>query len=215
MARPSRNTDQALITAARKLLPKTGCTGLNLRQVAALARVNLGMFHYHFKSKENFQRKVLQAVYEDFFRQLNQELEKGTTEPSSQLAAALGALGRFSRENRALLLSLLRDALNGDPVVLDFLKQNIQRHTSLITDLICQAQAREALIDIEPPVLFVFLMITVNLPNFMTELLERSDAKKPFGRPLKEVRTLFATDEAIQQRLELALSAITKRKERQ
>ncbi|MBC7946203.1 MAG: TetR/AcrR family transcriptional regulator, partial [Burkholderiales bacterium] len=50
MPRPSQNTDRRLIKAARKLLPETGCSGLNLRQVAVKAGVNLGMFHYHFKT---------------------------------------------------------------------------------------------------------------------------------------------------------------------
>jgi AcrR family transcriptional regulator len=33
------------------LLPQTGCAGLSVRKVAERAGINLGMFHYHFKSR--------------------------------------------------------------------------------------------------------------------------------------------------------------------
>jgi len=64
MPRPSRNLDRALLAAGRALLPARGCSGLSIREVAEAANVNLGMFHYHFKTREAFLRTLLQSMYE-------------------------------------------------------------------------------------------------------------------------------------------------------
>ena len=54
MSRPSKNTDRLLIEAAKELIPEAGFKGLKIREVARKAGVNLGMFNYHFKTKEKF-----------------------------------------------------------------------------------------------------------------------------------------------------------------
>ena len=76
MSRPSHNADQRLIEAAQKMLIKTGLNRMNIRQVAAEAGVNLGMFHYHFKTKDLFIRAVLQDVYEKFFKNFSLKIEE-------------------------------------------------------------------------------------------------------------------------------------------
>src|SRR5688572_1720742 len=131
MARPSQNTDQRLIQAARKLLPETGCSGLNLRQVAARAKVNLGMFHYHFKTKNEFLRQVLQEVYEEFFKELELEAAHYPT-PKENLRAALSVFAAFARDNRRLFFALMRDAMNGEQVAQDFLRANLHRHIEIL-----------------------------------------------------------------------------------
>src|SRR5437868_4865296 len=67
MPRPSKNLDVAMLQAGRELFPQAGCSGLSVRAVAEQAGANLGMFHYHFKTKENFLRTLLQQVYEEMF----------------------------------------------------------------------------------------------------------------------------------------------------
>ena len=62
MSRPSRNVDALLLRAGRELYPETGAAGLSIRKVAERAGVNLGMFHYHFRTKEAFVRQLLQAL---------------------------------------------------------------------------------------------------------------------------------------------------------
>ena len=64
MPRPSQNVDQLLIDAGLELLPETGCAGLSVRKLTEHAGVNLGMFHYHFRNKDNFVRTLLQRTYE-------------------------------------------------------------------------------------------------------------------------------------------------------
>ena len=70
MPRPSRHLDRALLAAGRELFPAFGCSGLTIRQVAEAADVNIGMFHYHFRTREIFLREVMQGAYEEMFSQL-------------------------------------------------------------------------------------------------------------------------------------------------
>lgn len=139
MARPSQNTDLLLLRAARSLLEENGCSGLNLRQVAEKAKVNLGMFHYHFKTKDEFCRRLLQGIYEDFFKELT--LESGSHEtPIENLRAALIVFGRFVRDNRRFGFVLLRDAMLDEAVAVRFVQANVPRHIRIIAGLIRKAR---------------------------------------------------------------------------
>ena len=73
MARPSQGIDQALLRSGRELFATSGCDGLSLRALAEHAGVNLGMFHYHFKTKDNFLRALLQQLYEEVFARIGIE----------------------------------------------------------------------------------------------------------------------------------------------
>ena len=83
MARPSQNIDQALLDSGLALLPRTGTRNLSVRQVVEHAHVNLGMFHYHFRTKENFVRAVLERMYEEMFAQLELQVVAADPAPES------------------------------------------------------------------------------------------------------------------------------------
>jgi AcrR family transcriptional regulator len=163
MPRPSQNTDQRLIHAARRLLPETGCEGLKLRQVASRAKVNLGMFHYHFKTKDEFLRQVLQQVYEEFFRELQLEASQYAS-PRENLQAAM----------TVLIFALLRDAMNGQRVAQEFLRANLHRHIEILLGLIRQCRAQGLYADMAPANLLVTLIAAANMPTVLTELLRRA-----------------------------------------
>ena len=115
MPRPSRNIDQLLIDTGRALLPETGARDFSIRQLTERAGVNLGMFHYHFKTRENFLSIVLQGVYEEMFAQLTFQAHVERP-PLENLRAAVTVLGRFLRDNRHLLRRLVPDAMAGEPI---------------------------------------------------------------------------------------------------
>src|SRR5437879_1701598 len=114
MARPSRDLDRKLLATARTMLPKTGFSGLSIREVARRAGVNVGMFHYHFRSKEAFRRRVLEEVYEDFL-QTFREAAEGPGTPRERLRSVLVAFARFARDNRVFYTLLVRELLNAQP----------------------------------------------------------------------------------------------------
>ncbi|HRY29819.1 MAG TPA: TetR/AcrR family transcriptional regulator [Elusimicrobiota bacterium] len=211
MSRPSGDADRRLVRAGRELLPRTGLSGLNVRRLADRAGVNLGMFHYHFKTKRVFVRQVLQEIYEEFFRGFS--LETSAEGPAiERLRRALQILGRFSRDNRALVLCLLADGVRGEAEALRFAKHNLHRHVSILVKLIVRAQVAGDLPKVPPPALLGFLMGGVAVPNLVAGLLERQTGGGLKELPLRLITSGLLSDESVDRRVEWALAAFAKRR---
>jgi len=211
MARPSRNLDRALLAAGRALLPEVGCAGLTIRQVAQAADVNIGMFHYHFKTREAFLRAVMQATYEEMFALLPVPPSKvaagGDLVLKEVLRAALGALGQWAREHRAFLARLLADCMGGDPIAREFFAANFPRHLKLVASLIASAQASGELRPMPPAQAIAFCAGAISLPVLaLGAVLDSGALPKTRQRALeKEVLSKAAIDE----RIDLVLVALS------
>lgn len=214
--RPSRNLDRALLAAGRELFPSRGCAGLTVREVADAAGVNLGMFHYHFKSREAFLRALLQSVYEEMFAELQsraQLLDRGAHPGASStevLRAALQFMGRFVRGNRALLSRILTDAICQDPIAVEFLARNLPRHLAVIMGVIEAGQKEGAFKPLPAPQLLGFCAGSLGMPILFGGAIAEHDAGSPTARLIEA--TLLA-DAALDQRIELAIAAISNPKE--
>ncbi len=206
MPRPSRNLDRALLAAGRALLPRRGCAGLSIREVADAAGVNLGMFHYHFKSREAFLKSLLQSMYEEMFSQLTFQ---GSAEwgPTDNLRAALRFLGRFLRANRPILARVMADALCGDQIAIDFLRNNIPRHLGVLLALIVQAQEAGEIGPLPAPQALGFCAGALAMPILFGGAVAESGALGAAGT--KRITAALLTDAAIDERIELALDAIS------
>ena len=204
--RPSRNLDRALLAAGRALFPQRGCAGLAVREVADAAGVNLGMFHYHFKSREAFLRTLLQGLYEEMYSQLTfkSSLDGG---PVENLRAALRFMGRFLRANRPILARVLADAVCGEAVAQQFLRDNFPRHFGVMSALIVQGQ-KEGLIKPMPmPQAMGFCAGSLAMPIlFGGAVIDSGALAKPMAKMLDQA---VLSDEALDQRIELALMAIS------
>ena len=210
--RPSRNLDRALLAAGRELLPHRGCAGLTVREVADAAGVNLGMFHYHFKSREAFLRALLQSMYEEMFAELSlraQQLPRGTQGAGSidVLRAALQFMGRFVRANRPFLTRVMTDALCADPIATEFLDRNVPRHLGLMLGLIAAGQKEGSIRPIPAPQVLGFCAGSLAMPIlFGGAVVERGAAGATHTRMIEAV---LLSDAALDQRIELALAAIS------
>ena len=204
--RPSRNLDRALLAAGRELLPARGCAGLSIREVAEAAGVNLGMFHYHFKSREAFLRALLQTMYEDMFSQL---AFQGSVDsfPMDNLRAALRFMGRFLRANRPILARVIADALCGDPIALEFLRANMPRHLGVMHALILRGQAAGEIRPMPIPQALGFCAGSLAMPIIFGGAVVASGSLGKAGSHALEAAVL--SDEAIDARIELALGAIS------
>ena len=210
MPRPSSHTDRLLLEKAREMLPESGISGLKIREVARRAGVNLGMFHYHFKSKEHFLHRLLEEAYEDFFQRLT--LETGGAGPASErLRRALGVIAKFARQNRKLLMVLITEVLNGERSSAAFARDNIPRHASVVAALIKEGQEAGEFRKIPVPLAMAFAMGGMGVPNLVVTLLERGGAKRPFGMTLPELSDLMLSDEAIARRVDLILAGLEAR----
>lgn len=184
-----------------------GVAALRVRAVARRANVNLGMFHYHFKSRKAFLRRLLQETYEDFFARLSLE-SSGTGGPRERLRRALLTFGRFARDNRRLFLALLGDALQGDRLTLDFAGRNIPRHAGVILGLVQEGQEAGELRRLPGPFVLSFVFPALAGPGAVLSILEKAGARRPFGRPLAELETTLLSDRALEDRIDLLLTAL-------
>ena len=205
MNRPSNRLDEALLASGRALFPSTGCAGLSLRALAEHAGVNGGMFHYHFKSKDNFLRALLQQMYEEMYTSL--QLEVAHEGPALQrLRGALFAFARFARDHRRVLARIWMDVLAGERVALEFFRDNAPRHVGLLARLAAQAHAEGALRELPPVQRLAFLLGAVVMPMVFAAGLADAGVALPAIR--KAFDTQVMSDAAIEQRIELALAAL-------
>jgi AcrR family transcriptional regulator len=202
--RPSRNVDAALLDAGRALYPVTGVAGLSVRKVAEHAGVNLGMFHYHFGSKEAFVRALLQQLYDGMFAELT--LAAGGGSPLQSLRAAMNVLARFVRDNRKLLRRLLIDALNEEAVALAFVRANLPRHVGVVAQLIAAGQRAGALKPVAPRQALAFVAGGVGAPILLgSALSERDGVPRALRREFEEA---VISDRALAERIELVLAGL-------
>ena len=205
MPRPSQHVDLALLESGRVLYPLHGSVGLSVRSLAEHAGVNAGMFHYHFKTKENFLRTLLGGLYEEMFSGLR--VEAAHQGPAiDRLQGFIGLLARFLRDHRQLIVRVWMDALGGEPIANEFLRNNMPRHLAMLTELLAQAE-RERAIAPRPEVQRVaFVLGAVGMPViFAASLIDAGVAPQA-------LRTHFnrqvMTDAAIAERVALALQAL-------
>lgn len=209
MSRPAGDADKRLVRAAMEMLPQGGLAGLSVRRVAARAGVNLGMYHYHFRNKQDFHRRILDSVYETFFMRLTGALEgAGGKSPRERLRKAVLAAASFIRENRALLFGLVRDLLADNPEVISFTRKNFPRHVVLLIRLIKDCQKAG---DIRPmPVVHVlpFVFASVIGPIFAMGFIGKILPPGLREIPLSAMKRVLAADARLEERLDMALTAL-------
>jgi AcrR family transcriptional regulator len=205
MTRPSRNIDQVLIATARELLPETGCRGFSIRQLTDRASVNLGMFHYHFKTREQFLSQVLHGVYQEMFATLTFQAHADRP-PIENLRAALVVLGTFARDHRLLLRRLLADALSGDATAQEFFHSHIPLHLGVMAELVIAGQQTGVLRQLPLTQALTFLAGAVAFPSIlMTLATEQHIVPAPF---LAHLDTDVLSDAAIAQRVGMAIRGL-------
>jgi AcrR family transcriptional regulator len=205
MPRPGRNIEQALLRSGRALYPERGSAGLSGRARTEHDGVHVGMFHYHFASKDAFLRELLQQYYEEMFGPLSERVHHAGA-PLERLRQALLFLASFVRDHEAILGRVFADASGGHAVAAEFLRANAPRHLRLLIALMNEAEASGALAPLPRLQRFVFTMGAVALPLVVVPHIARLQiAPTLIGRQLKRQVT---SDEAIAQRVELALVAL-------
>jgi AcrR family transcriptional regulator len=205
MARPGRNTEHALLKSGRKLYAQRGAAGLAVRALTEHARVNLGMFHYHFRTKDEFLRRLLSGWYEEMFEQLAGHAGQDGP-PLHRLQEALYFIARFVRDNRPMLARVLMDAATGNAVAAQFLRDNAPRHLALLLALMAQAEREGLIVPLPPMQRFVFVMGAVGMPLLVAPGLQSLGVvPKAIGAQLQSQVT---SDDAIAQRIALVMKAI-------
>ncbi len=207
MTRPAGDSRERLLEAGKSLIQEKGFSGLSVRAVAARAGLNQGLLSYHFGGKEAFLRKVIQGIYEDFFKDFSLQVE-GESDPLSALRKGLLRFSRFIRDHRSLVRGMIRDALNGDRHALGFGKDNFPRHGLVLAALVAKCQKKGRLADLPLPLVMSTLMSALVMPTLVADVFVTQ--KKPSWTHVTPalVNDSLLTDKALERRVDLALKAL-------
>lgn len=107
MSRPGTDTRERILGAARELFGDHGVDGTPIRAIAKKARVNLGMIHYFFRTKDN----LVDQVIEGYFGRMTQaltELPEGKS-ARERVEAAIGGIIRALQENQSMVRIMVRE----------------------------------------------------------------------------------------------------------
>lgn len=207
MPRPSTDSRERLLAAAKSLLADKGLGGLSVRAVAAKAGVNLGLVSYHFGGKDALVRESLQSVYEDFFAELSFQVGK-EKDALDALRAGLLKMARFSRDRRTLIRSLARDLMDGRPQARAFVRGNLPRHGKVLVGLF-QRCMREGRLQKRPlPLVASFAIGSLAGPNLMADLMGELAPQLPFNLGRKLIEKEVLSDAALERRVDLLLKAL-------
>lgn len=205
MSRKSTNTDKKLLHEGRKLLIKKGASKLSIREVSDAAKVNLGMFNYHFGNKDTFIESILSDIYEDFLSKLQiKEKEYDLLALENQLLI----MAKFARDNRHLILVLLSDILNGEKAVQKFARLKMRKHFLIIGKTIKGCQKKSLLIDAPLPLILTQIAGSIGLSNLIPEVLKHIGINKIFNLGINSVSKKIMTDEAVEMRVKMVIKGL-------
>jgi AcrR family transcriptional regulator len=210
MPRPSLNIDQTLLASGRELFARHGCSGLTVRLVAEHAGVNPSLFHYHFGSKEQFLRTLLQNLYEEMFTQLSGAAQLPGP-PLQRLRAVLLFIGGFLRTHGSEVGRIWGDAGQGESVAVEFVRNNAPRHLALLTSLLAEAEQAGDLRPMPALQRLVFLMGAVAAPVLVAGRLQSMELGSAL--PIARLGPDVLSDAAIAARADMAILALQGREE--
>lgn len=209
MTKRTSDVPRRLLDAALTVARERGCGAIRVREVARAAGVNLGLFHYHFKTREAFLRRVLEETYSDFFSRLS--LSAGRAgRPKDRLRAALTAIAFFSRDHRRMMVGMLRDAMTGDRLTVEFAAGHFPRHLPLVLGIYKEAVKAGELRDLPEPMALGVMMGAIAAPNVITTMVECSGAKRPLGRPVARFVSELLSDEALRERIDIVMAGLAR-----
>jgi AcrR family transcriptional regulator len=206
MKQSTEGADQLMLGVARRIVRKEGWSALRIRDLVEQAGVNLGMFHYHFQSKENFKKIVLQELYEEFFQRFIVVSREGS-DPLVQFRNSLVTLGVAARDERRLLVSLLRDILNEDLEVMELMQSTLGRHVSVLRRLLKKCQKEGKIRRIPASQALAFIISSMNFPTLIGAAMEKRFLMLSQSWIEPFCKTVFS-DEAIAQRVDFALKGL-------
>lgn len=207
MSRPPSGTDLKLKAAGRKLLQAKGITGLSVREACREAKVNTGMFHYYFGSKEEFLKAVLKEMYAEFMVNFKAGVSAAGT-PRDRLKNALMEVGKFALSMRRAAPMIFADLAHGKKEAFDFVNANFTEHVRHIAALAEECRPASAVKERSIPFLMLAMIPVMIFPVLMAGVMERNGVKALGGRSLEKLREEFFSEAGIAERAEIALRGI-------
>jgi AcrR family transcriptional regulator len=208
MTRPSKNIDKKLLQAGKDLIPVMGISGLNIRGVAKKAGANLGMFNYHFGTKEKYLEALMIDVYNEFLSDFNMDSERGDNSLERLRNALVGA-AYFIREHRMLIAALFEEIFRGNKRIVEFARKNMTKHLNIILGLISQCQKDGYIMKISIFTLAPLIIGAAALPSIVIRVLEKNYKGTFLGAFIPILKNAAISDKGIKERIDLTLKAVS------
>lgn len=205
MGRVPSGNDEKMLKAGVALAKARGLNGYTVREVCARSKVNLGMFHYYFGSKDNFDRAVLKKIYSVMMERINITLSPQAS-PRENVRGILISIHGFIKENRVLISSLGGDVLSGNRKTLKFIADNFTKHVEILYGELKRAKARGELKGGDPCDALLILMPPVVLPQILLGLFFR--LKVDFSFKIKSSGLGLTVDRGALRRIDMMIDAI-------
>ncbi len=207
MGRTSTKADDKLIKTGIALARAKGLSGFTIRQLCAKSKVNLGMFHYHFTNKNNFDQALLKSIYADMLADININISDSAS-PKQNVRAVILAIHAFIQKNRVLISSLAGDVLSGNGSIVDFISKNFTVHISILRQQLVRARKLGLLKTDDEFDAMLILVPPVALPQGLLGLLERMPLNMLQNIKVKFVK--HKIESGAQKRMDLLLNAVFK-----
>ena len=208
MSRPSKNIDKKLLRAGKDLIPVMGISGLKIRDVATKAGVNLGMFNYHFGTKDKYFEALMIDVYNEFLSDFKLDSERGA-DPLERLRSAIVGAAYFVRENRMLVAALFEEILKGNRKIAEFARRNMTKHVNIILGLISRCQKEGYIVKLSIFSIMPLLIGAAILPSIVIRVLEKNYKGTFLGTFIPILKNTAISDKAIADRIDLAFKAVS------
>lgn len=205
MGRVPSGNDEKMLKAGVALAKARGLNGYSVREVCARSKVNLGMFHYYFGRKDNFDRAVLKKIYSVMMERINITISPSGA-PRDNVRGVLVKILEFVKENRVLLSSLGGDVLSGNRKTLKFIADNFTKHVEILYGELKRAQDRGELKGASASDAILFLMPSIVLPQILLGLLCRLKVNLSFK--IKAAGLGLVVDRGALRRIDMMIDAI-------
>jgi TetR/AcrR family transcriptional repressor of nem operon len=103
---PAADTAQRILDIAERLVQTRGFNGFSYADIAEALRVTKASLHYHFPSKADLGRQLIER-YETTFLAALKAIEAGSTEPREQLKRYAKIYADVLRDDRMCLCGML------------------------------------------------------------------------------------------------------------
>ncbi len=140
---------ERILQAAVHLFARKGFAGTGLRELAAMAEVNLAMINYFFGSKKDLLKVILDGFFEKYLAIARRELTGNDSLHTKIVRFIKSAVSYFAEEQNALMVTIT-ELPHDDPDIVEHKAGWAKQMAEIIDREICKPLTEETGRDIPP-----------------------------------------------------------------
>lgn len=131
MARPASDIPERLLAAARSHFLAQGVDGASLRAIARDAGTSIGMIYYHYETKDDLFREVVEQWYRPLLDDLVDAFDP-TLPPEQRLANCFARFGKLTDEELEVVRIVIREGMTSSERLSIVMQRFSQGHLPLV-----------------------------------------------------------------------------------